>query len=60
MHFCFILERVFKLQMFQDDMGSFMVMFLFTLISLYGFSWLYNAFLYAGGKQVSLSSAQYY
>lgn len=41
-----------KLQMFQEDMGSFMIMFLTTLVFLFAFSWLYNAFLSLGGPEM--------
>lgn len=33
-------------------MGSFMIMFLTTLIFLFAFSWLYNAFLLLGGPEM--------
>ncbi len=36
--------------MFSDDQGSWMTMFLVSLISLFIFSWVYNAFLWAGGS----------
>lgn len=45
-------ERLFKLQMFQEDMGSFMVMFLTTIVFLFAFSWLYNAFLSVAGPDL--------
>ncbi|XP_067935642.1 transmembrane protein 117-like isoform X2 [Watersipora subatra] len=48
-----LLKRLFRLQMFQEDMGSFMVMFLTTLLSLYIFSWIYNGFLSLGGPEMS-------
>ncbi|XP_061173205.1 transmembrane protein 117-like [Saccostrea echinata] len=43
-------NRLCRLRMFEDDMGSFMVMFLTTLISVFVFSWIYNAFLMIGGS----------
>ncbi|XP_062582090.1 transmembrane protein 117-like [Saccostrea cucullata] len=43
-------NRLCRLRMFEDDMGSFMVMFLTTLISVFIFSWIYNAFLMIGGS----------
>lgn len=43
-------NRLCKLRMFEDDMGSFMVMFLTSLIVLFVFSWIYNAFLLIGGS----------
>uniref|UniRef100_K1Q940 Uncharacterized protein n=1 Tax=Magallana gigas TaxID=29159 RepID=K1Q940_MAGGI len=43
-------NRLCKLRMFEDDMGSFMVMFLASLIVLFVFSWIYNAFLLIGGS----------
>lgn len=43
-------DRLCKLRMFEDDMGSFMVMFLASLIVLFVFSWIYNAFLLIGGS----------
>ncbi|XP_048780171.2 transmembrane protein 117-like isoform X2 [Ostrea edulis] len=43
-------NRVCRLKMFEDDMGSFMVIFLTTLIVLFIFSWIYNLFLLIGGS----------
>lgn len=48
---CLFVERLFNLSMFQKDMGSFMIMFLTTLIFLFIFSWLYNGFLSLGGAE---------
>ncbi|XP_052067421.1 transmembrane protein 117-like [Mytilus californianus] len=42
--------KLLRLKMFCDDQGSWMIMFLFSLISVFIFSWLYNAFLLAGGS----------
>ena len=35
--------------MFLDDQGSWLTMFFTTILSLFIFSWLYNAFLLIGG-----------
>lgn len=43
-------DRLCRLRMFEDDMGSFMVMFMTALIVLFVFSWIYNAFLLIGGS----------
>nr|XP_022330915.1 transmembrane protein 117-like isoform X5 [Crassostrea virginica] len=43
-------NRLCRLRMFEDDMGSFMVMFMTALIVLFVFSWIYNAFLLIGGS----------
>lgn len=42
--------KLFRLKIFSDDQGSWMIMFLASLISLFIFSWLYNALLLAGGS----------
>jgi len=40
-----LLKRCFKLTMFSNDQGSWMISFLFTLICLVILSFIYNAFL---------------
>lgn len=40
-----ILKRVFKLSMFSNDQGSWMICFLFTIICLVILSFVYNGFL---------------
>ncbi|VDI42827.1 Hypothetical predicted protein [Mytilus galloprovincialis] len=42
--------KLLRLKMFCEDQGSWMIMFLSSLISIFIFSWLYNAFLLAGGS----------
>ncbi|XP_068671766.1 transmembrane protein 117-like [Montipora foliosa] len=49
-----VFNRWMKLSMFYQDRGSWMVMFLTTLVSLFIFSFLYNGFLSAGGDEVSV------
>lgn len=48
-----LFNRLMKLSMFARDSGSWMVMFLTTLVSLFIFSFLYNGFLRAGGDELS-------
>lgn len=48
-HFYFS-GKLLRLKMFCEDQGSWMIMFLSSLISIFIFSWLYNAFLLAGGS----------
>lgn len=48
-----VFNRWMKLSMFYRDSGSWMVMFLTTLVSLFIFSFLYNGFLSAGGDKLS-------
>lgn len=48
-----LFNRLMKLSMFYHDSGSWMVMFLTTLVSLFIFSFLYNGFLSAGGDELS-------
>lgn len=45
--------RLLRLKMFSEDQGSWMIMFLITLLSVFIFSWLYNAFLLAGGDSTT-------
>ena len=40
-----LLRRCFKLSMFRNDQGSWMIMFFSCIISLFIFSFIYNAFL---------------
>lgn len=40
-----VLKRLFKLSMFSNDQGSWMICFLFTIICLLVFSFIYNGFL---------------
>ncbi len=47
-----ISERIFKLQMFRHDQGSWLVMAATTAFVLFIFSWIYNLFLLAGGKDM--------
>ena len=47
-------NRWMKLSMFKRDSGSWMVMFLSTLVSLFIFSFLYNGFLSIEGDKLSL------
>ena len=47
-----VLKRWMKLSMFQEDRGSWMVMFLTALISLFIFSLIFNAFLSLGGDEL--------
>ena len=49
-----VFNRWLKLTMFKRDSGSWMVMFLSTLLSLFIFSFIYNGFLSAGGDELSL------
>ena len=49
-----VFNRWLKLTMFKRDSGSWMVMFLSTLLSLFIFSFIYNGFLRAGGDELSL------
>ena len=49
-----VFNRWMTLSMFYQDRGSWMVMFLTTLVSLFIFSFLYNGFLSAGGDEVSV------
>ena len=42
------LRKTLKLQMFRDDQGSWMIMFLTTIISLFIFSFIFNGFLSIG------------
>ena len=49
-----VFNRWMKLSMFYHDSGSWMVMFLTTLVSLFIFSFIYNGFLSAGGDELSL------
>lgn len=45
-----LFKRYFKLKMFQKSHGSWMTMFMTTLVCLLIFSYLYNAFLLIGGE----------
>ena len=49
-----VFNRWMKLSMFKRDSGSWMVMFLSTLVSLFIFSFLYNGFLSIEGDKLSL------
>ncbi|XP_078346486.1 LOW QUALITY PROTEIN: transmembrane protein 117-like [Oculina patagonica] len=49
-----VFNRWMRLTMFKRDSGSWMVMFLTTLVSLFIFSFIYNGFLSAGGDELSL------
>ena len=49
-----LFNRWMRLSMFMRDSGSWMVMFLTTLVSLFIFSFIYNGFLSAGGDKLSL------
>lgn len=49
-----LFNRWMRLSMFKHDSGSWMVMFLTTLVSLFIFSFIYNGFLSAGGDKLSL------
>lgn len=49
-----VLRRWMKLSMFREDRGSWMVMFLATLLSLFIFSLIYNAFLSIGGDDLEV------
>ena len=40
-----LLRRVLKLSMFQNDQGSWMIMFFTSILSLFIFSFIYNAIL---------------
>lgn len=48
-----VFNRWMKLSMFKRDSGSWMVMFLSTLVSLFIFSFLYNGFLSIEGDKLS-------
>ena len=49
---CFT-DRLFRLKMFNDDQGSWMIMFLITLITVFIMSLIYNGFLSIGGDATS-------
>ena len=42
-------DKLFRLKMFTDDQGSWMIMFLITLVTVFITSLIYNGFLTAGG-----------
>ncbi|XP_033731112.1 transmembrane protein 117-like isoform X2 [Pecten maximus] len=44
-----LLNKLLRLKMFTEDQGSWMIMFLCSLISIFIMSWIYNGFLTAGG-----------
>ncbi|CAH1787332.1 unnamed protein product [Owenia fusiformis] len=48
-----LFRKLFRLRMFQEDQGSWMVMFFTTIMFLYIFSWIYNAFLLIGGESTT-------
>lgn len=48
MYYC-ITDKILRLKMFTRDKGSWMIMFLCSLLSLFVVSWIYNGFLIAGG-----------
>ncbi|XP_069132726.1 transmembrane protein 117-like isoform X2 [Argopecten irradians] len=49
-----LLNKLFRLKMFTEDQGSWMIMFLCSLISLFIMSWIYNGFLTAGGDSTEV------
>ena len=49
MHFT-VADKIFKLKMFLDEQGSWMTMFLSTVMSLFLFSNIYNLILLFGGE----------
>ena len=53
-----LLRNLMKLQMFKHDQGSWMIMFLTTIISLFIFSYIFNGFLSLGSdlERYKLSS----
>ncbi|XP_060082891.1 transmembrane protein 117-like [Ylistrum balloti] len=44
-----LFNKILRLKMFSEDQGSWMVMFLCSLLSIFVMSWIYNGFLIAGG-----------
>ncbi|KAK3699158.1 hypothetical protein QZH41_011879 [Actinostola sp. cb2023] len=48
-----LLRKLMRLSMFRDDNGSWMIMFLTTIILLFFFSIIFNAFLGVGGSAVA-------
>ena len=48
--FPFFSGKKFHLKMFSDDQGSWMIMFFTTIVFVFTFSYLYNAFLLIGGE----------
>ncbi|XP_021353314.1 transmembrane protein 117-like isoform X2 [Mizuhopecten yessoensis] len=44
-----LFNKLLRLKMFTEDQGSWMAMFLCSLLALFIMSWLYNGFLIAGG-----------
>ena len=49
----FFADRLFRLKMFNEDQGSWMIMFLITLITVFIMSLIYNGFLSIGGDATS-------
>lgn len=43
-----LMRKLLKLRMFQEDQGSWMIMFLTTIVSLFIFSYIFNGFLSLG------------
>ncbi|XP_054712846.1 transmembrane protein 117-like [Uloborus diversus] len=50
----FVLNRFFRLKMFRDEQGTWMIMFLTSLMFIYMFSKIYNWFLQAGHPQFDI------
>lgn len=48
-----LFNHLFRLKMFLDDKGSWMTMFLSTILCVFIFSYIYNAFLLIGGDSTS-------
>lgn len=44
-----VTDRIFRLKMFLDDKGSWMTMFMTTIVAVFIFSYIYNLFLLIGG-----------
>ncbi|KAK7449157.1 hypothetical protein BaRGS_00040046 [Batillaria attramentaria] len=44
----FLFNKIFRLRMFNDDKGSWMTMFMTTIVSVFIFSYIYNLFLLIG------------
>ncbi|XP_076450734.1 transmembrane protein 117-like isoform X2 [Babylonia areolata] len=45
-----LFNKIFRLKMFSNEKGSWMTIFFCTIMSLYIFSYVYNAFLWIGGN----------